>query len=50
MDDIVTEDEIKEAIHESITMDKQIIELRARRPAYGDTQNITVIMPAFNAI
>lgn len=49
MDGLVTEDEIREAIVKNTSNDPRNFEIRALRPAYGNKQNVTVIMPAADA-
>lgn len=49
MDGAVTEDEIREPISESISTKVDTFEIRALRPDFRNTQNVTVTIPAAEA-
>lgn len=49
MDEVVTTEEIKEAIYKKTGIDPASYEVRKLRPAYGNKQNATIIMSAGSA-
>lgn len=44
LDEVATEDEVREAVSKSISVRPEAIEIRALRPAYGSKQNVTLVM------